>query len=301
MATTKKKQPIPSGHYCLQCQTFKELEYYHKNPMTGKRLPYCKSCLEYKYKTLIRQTGKEEIALWCMLAELGIPFLRLVWDSTYKFLNGSFENTRKPSALLAYLKFYEEASPGCKGFWESDIMLTEFTENEEEESKQMAKPPKMNLLNQKNIWGEYKLDNGKLNIEAYEFLNKTFDDYTRDIPEMDANLINRYRDLCKAEWRLRKANEIGDGGEISKAQDALTKQLTLLKLNDFTTNKKSDVEKFIERRIWEIENTKPAECEDLEIYKDFSGFQKPFEDIMRCVQNLVAGTREYPKVPRGQG
>jgi CRISPR/Cas system CSM-associated protein Csm5 (group 7 of RAMP superfamily) len=115
---------------------------------------------------------------------------------------------------------------------------------------------------------------------------------------MDANLTNRYRDLCKAEYRKRKADESGDIGEIKQAQANLTDMLKLLKLNDFQSNQKSETEKMIERKIWMIENTKPAECEDLEIYKDVSGFETTWNHILRCVKNLVAGSREYPDVPR---
>mgnify|MGYP007038198454 FL=1 len=47
-----------------------------------------------------------------------------------------------------------------------------------------------------------------------------------------------------------------------------------------------------------IENTKPSECEDLEIYKDISGFEKTWNHILRSVKNLVSGSREYPDIPR---
>ena len=135
-------------------------------------------------------------------------------------------------------------------------------------------------------------------MEAYEFLEKTFYEYTQDFQEMDANLTNRYRDLCKAEYRKRKADEKGDVAEIKQAQANLTDLLKLLKLNEFTSNQKSEMEKMIERKIWMIENTRPAECEDLQMYRDVSGFEKTWNEILRCVRNLVAGTREYPDIPK---
>ena len=92
----------------------------------------------------------------------------------------------------------------------------------------------------------------------------------------------------------------GDIGEIKQAQANLTEMLKLLKLNDFQSNQKSETEKMIERKIWMIENTKPAECEDLDIYRDVSGFEETWNHILRCVKNLVAGSREYPDVPRDE-
>ena len=100
--------------------------------------------------------------------------------------------------------------------------------------------------------------------------------------------------------RKRKTDESGDIQEIAKAQDSLNKQLALLKLNNFKDNKQSDTEKFIERMAWNIENTKPAECEDTQKYKDFSNFGINWEDIMRTVKNLVSGSREYPDIPRDE-
>lgn len=51
---------------------------------------------------------------------------------------------------------------------------------------------------------------------------------------------------------------------------------------------------------WNIENTKPCECEDLNKYKDFSGFEPTWKDILRCCKNLVGGGREYPDLPSDQ-
>ena len=151
----------------------------------------------------------------------------------------------------------------------------------------------VNLNEQQRIWGKFE-------PEDYEFLNFTFNEYTQELLEMDANLIRRYRDLAKAELRKRKADESGDMNEIKNAQSVLNNQLTLLKLNNFKDNKQSDTEKFIERMAWNIENTKPSECEDTEIYKDYSNFGVKWEDILRTVKNLVAGTREYPDIPKDE-
>ena len=136
--------------------------------------------------------------------------------------------------------------------------------------------------------------------EEYQLLNRFFDMYTKEIYDMDYAMELRYRDLCKSELRKRKADESGDIQEIAKAEDSLRKNLALLKLDKFSDNKKSDIEKHIERMAWMIENTKPAECRDLDKYKDFSNFNIKWDEIMRCVKNLVAGTREYPNIPKDE-
>ena len=118
--------------------------------------------------------------------------------------------------------------------------------------------------------------------------------------EMDTNLEKRYRDLAKAELRKRRADESGDIQEIAKAQDNLKKILDMLKLSDFQNNKETEIDKHIERIAWTIENTKPAECKDLDKYKDFSKFGIKWKELLRCIRNLLAGTREYPDIPKGE-
>ena len=63
-------------------------------------------------------------------------------------------------------------------------------------------------------------------------------------------------------------------------------------------DERSDTDRFIDRLIWQIEETEPAEDEDEAKYRDIAGFEKAFKNIMRSMQNLIAGTREYPDVPK---
>lgn len=278
--------------YCINCQSAKPFSNFHNHVIVGKKyLPMCKSCCSKKLKEYITATKNDVAGLWCLLAELGIPFLREVWEPTQKIVFESTNAGRKPDLFLTYIRTLKELGIIVEGFWQSNMMLSDFMKigkdnKEEEEVKEVV-----DLNEQQRIWGKFE-------PEDYEFLNFTFNEYTQELLEMDANLIRRYRDLAKAELRKRKADESGDMGEIIKAQDSLNKQLALLKLNNFKDNKQSDTEKFIERMAWNIENTKPAECEDTQKYKDFSNFGINWEDIMRTVKNLVAGSREYPDIPR---
>lgn len=253
---------------------------------------YCKDCCSKRlsyYKGFLNEQG----ALWMVLSELGIPFIKSIYKQVIEERNIN-RGGKQPELVGHYLKRLMESSMVFSGFWDSDIGINQIVEkqNEDEENANM------DLEEMKEIWGKYPDDEYN---EAYAFLQKTFKDYTEELPtEMDANLTNRYRDLCKAEYRKRKADESGDIGEIKQAQANLTDMLKLLKLNDFQSNQKSETEKMIERKIWMIENTKPAECEDLDAYRDISGFEDTWNSILRCVKNLVAGSREYPDVPRGE-
>lgn len=279
---------------CGCCQTAKSPNQFHKSPMSsGQFLPICKLCCKDKLKAYTEITGSESAAFWLVLSELGIPFIKEVWDEFQ-----AFKATATPSTdlIMAYLRALSESGIKVDGFWQSDVMLDMLMDSVVDRD---IEKEELDLTEQKKIWGKFLVD-GQLDIEAYQFLNETFEDYTKELYDIDANLEKRYRDLAKAELRKRQADEAGDIQEIAKAQDSLNKQLALLKLNNFKDNKQSDTEKFIERMAWNIENTKPAECEDTQKYKDFSNFGINWEDIMRTVKNLVAGSREYPDIPRDE-
>ena len=108
---------------------------------------------------------------------------------------------------------------------------------------------------------------------------------------MDTAKEMTYRNLCQANLRKFKDPTDKDAG------DEILKLMKVLKLDQFKENKQSDTEKFIERMAWNIENTKPCECEDLNKYKDFSGFEPTWNHIMRSLKNLCAGSKDYPDIP----
>lgn len=280
--------------YCINCQSAKAFSNFHNHVIVGKKyLPICKTCCNKKLKDYIAVTKNDAAGLWCLLAELGIPFLREVWEPTQKIVFESTNAGRKPDLFLTYIRTLKELGIIVEGFWQSNMMLSDFMKIGKDNKKEEEIKEVVDLNEQQRIWGKFE-------PEDYEFLNFTFNEYTQELLEMDANLIRRYRDLAKAELRKRKADESGDMNEIKNAQSVLNNQLTLLKLNNFKDNKQSDTEKFIERMAWNIENTKPSECEDTEIYKDYSNFGVKWEDILRTVKNLVAGTREYPDIPKDE-
>lgn len=278
---------------CGCCDVNKGYTQFYKSPMEKKKyLPICKLCCSRKFKVYKEQVGNELGALWLILSELGVPVFHELLNQVKAEIVNAAVNT---DIVAIYLRCLNESGLIVHGFWESDVMLDMLVESDVDREKEIEA---LNLDEEQIIWGKYLTEDGQLDIDAYRFLNQTMEDYTKDLLEIDVNLEKRYRDLAKAEFRKRKADESGDIQEIAKAQDNLKKILDMLKLSDFqNNNNKSEEEKHIERLIWNIENTKPAECEDLEKYKDFSNFDNTWENIMRCVRNLICGTRDYPNIP----
>lgn len=277
--------------YCINCQSAKPFSNFHNHVIVGKKyLPMCKSCCSKKLKEYITATKNDVAGLWCLLAELGIPFLREVWEPTQKIVFESTNAGRKPDLFLTYLRTLKELSIGVEGFWQSDMMLDDFIkigeDNVEEKNKEI-----IDLNEQQRIWGKFE-------PEDYDFLNFTFNEYTQELLEMDANLIRRYRDLAKAELRKRKADESGDIQEIAKAQDNLKKMLDMLNLSDFKKNESDERKQFIDRIAWMIEETEPAEEEDKSKYRDIAGYEKIYDSFMRSMRNILTGDRNYPDIPK---
>lgn len=275
--------------YCCNCQSAKNFSTFHAHVIVGKKyLPFCKTCCNKKLRDYIGVTKSEGAGLWCLLAELGIPFFKEVWENTQKIVFEATGAGRKPDLLLTYLRTFKEFGIVGQGFWQSDMMLDDFVEigeNKGEDNKEV-----IDLNEQQRIWGRFE-------VEDYDFLNFTFNEYTQNLLEMDANLIRRYRDLAKAELRKRKADESGDIQEIAKAQDNLKKMLDMLNLSDFKKGEVDERKQFIDRIAWMIEETEPAEEEDESKYRDIAGYEELYSDFMRSMRNILTGDRRYPDIP----
>lgn len=277
---------------CGCCGTSKSTAQFHKSPMDSRKfLPICKLCCRDKLKEYTKATGSESAAFWLVLSELGVPFIQEIWDRFE-----IFKATATPTTdlVMGYLRVLSESGIKVDGFWQSDVMLDMLMDTKVD--REVVRED-LDLVEQQKIWGKFLVD-GQLDIEAYKFLNETFEDYTKELFDMDTNLEKRYRDLAKCELRLRKANESGDGGEISKAQDSLNKQLALLKMNEFQSKQLSDEKRAFEYNVSLIEHYRPAECEQLQGYLDKVGYEKEKAILMRSIRNSIAETREYPDIPK---
>lgn len=276
---------------CGCCQTAKAPAQFHKSPLSSSQfLPICKLCCKDKLKAYIEITGSESAAFWLVLSELGVPFIKEVWDNFQVF-----KATATPSTdlIMAYLRVLSESGIKVDGFWQSDVMLDMLMDSVVDRDVEREE---LDLTKQQKIWGKFLVD-GQLDIEAYQFLNETFEDYTKELFDMDVNLEKRYRDLAKAELRKRQADEAGDIQEIAKAQDNLKKMLDMLNLSDFKKGDVDERKQFVDRVAWMIEETEPAEEEDESKYRDIAGYEKIYNDFMRSMRNTLTGDRRYPDIP----
>ncbi len=278
---------------CSSCRTIKSQTEFANGygAQSGRKVSICKECCNAKLEKYEQRVGKVG-AFWLLMAELGIPFIQQVYDVAYHASISIKKGAKRPDLVELYVKKLNLLDMKYDGFWDSDTMLDDILDEHKE-----TLDPKLDLALMNKVWGKYPDDKY---AEAYDFLQDRFNDYTKDILDMDANLTNRYRDLCKAEYQKRVADESGDIGEIQKAQKVVNDMLTLLKLNNFQDVAKSDAQIAFEKAIAMIEYTKPAECEELDKYVDMCGHERDNAEMMRCLRNAIAGTRDYPEIPRDE-
>ena len=272
--------------FCPYCGKEKQESQFYKSPIkTGEYIKPCKSCVTELYKQSLESTKDQGAALWATCMQTGIPMRRAEYTACLDTLEKAAKG-KKPSLFMLYHTYLSTSPDKLTGVWDSDMELSNFKDLGDvakSETDEVALKARWNRQ-----WGaDYE-------EWEYQWLDDIFERYTEEILDMDTAKEMTYRNLCQANLRKFKDPTDKDAG------DEILKLMKVLKLDQFKENKQSDTEKFIERMAWNIENTKPCECEDLNKYKDFSGFEPTWKDILRCCKNLVGGTREYVDLPSDQ-
>lgn len=289
--------PRKKTKVCMACEQEKPCTAFYKSPNPlYDYVPLCNQCRNERLATYNKVAKTDGGGLWILLMELGIPFISSVWKETEEDLKGPFGRGGKPNSFVRYMEHLEESGIEVQGIWQSDVMLTDLVDFAPEAKE--ARKLQVEVDKLIKIWGRFTTKDGNIDQDAYLFLENSFENYTQELPEMDVNTENRYRDLCRCELQLRRANESNDANDISKAQDRLNKQLALLGMNDFKSNIKSEEQLAFEKRVAMIEFSKPAECEDLKKYLDMVGYDKEKAILMRSIRNAICGTRDYPDVSK---
>lgn len=285
-----------ADRYCPYCGKVKApSNFIIDYRVTGARksyLPYCKSCTDAIVNNQIEEYGLVA-GIWSAAMVNNVPMIRSVWESTKKYIEEG--EVRSPFAV--YYKFMKDEYGPYNGVWESDCWFGNYADALDE-SVAFAldlSPEEYHQMFQD--WGKFVTEDGELEMEAYEFLIPRYRQYTENVVGLTNAMAMQFRNLCKAEWQKIKADESGDISAIDRAQKLVNNLLSNLKLDDFAVEK-SDTEKFIDRLIWRIEETEPAEEEDVEKFTDIAGYEEIYNQMMRSMKNLIAGSREYPEIER---
>ena len=270
--------------FCPYCGKEKQDSQFYKSPIkTGEYIKPCKSCVTELYKQALESTKDQGAALWATCMQTGIPMRRAEYTACLDTLERAAKG-KKPSLFMLYHTYLSTSPDKLTGVWDSDMELSNFKDLGEVakgETDEVALKARW-----RKQWG------GDYEDEDCQWLDDMFDSYTADIFEMDTAMEMRYRDLCKLELEQYKS------GVNKDTQSQIKTLMSLLKLDDFKSNQKSDAERAFEKRIAWVEYTKPSECEDLTRFVDMVGYEKDKGEKMRSLRNAVAGTRDYPAIPK---
>lgn len=309
MATKIKKKGLMScrGRHVdgLMCNIEKDLDSFYDSwspfnvfdakseagrPIKVEKLPFCSSCCDAMYKKWKEESKSPEFALYMCCSMNNIPFLAEKVEATFAFVTSEAKRGAKVSNIFGtyYRILSRESSKHhlWKDFSCSDIGFADVAthiEKRDVTKKEMER---------------FELDWGKQDsVEDYEFLEYRYDVYTKGKVITPAQ-ETLYRQLCLVELSKRRKELIKDS--TKEEQDMILKLMERLKISNFNEQKdKSEIDRILEKQIWEIENTEPCELVDKKEYEDFLDINKNWgKHILRAVKNLVAGTKDYPDISK---
>lgn len=287
MARKTEKVRLCKGHNSplLNCLgDIRESEFYVSwSKFTDGKVPYCKNCVNKIYEYYLKETNSDKTALYFTLMKLDIPFIEEIYNSV---------SEKRNVTIGTYISSLQRRTT-CKDIW-SDFSATDVELNKQEVCMRTVDDIKRELNNFEKTWGKQDC------VEDYDFLEDTFKRYTNGIEFSNPQQEDLYKDLCRDRLLLRKINDNRYNGEesLDKVQNRISKTMSILKLDQFEKAKdKTDIEKILEKQIWEIENTEPAEVVDKEEYKDFLNIESDWGNhILRAIKNLLTGSKDYPSI-----
>lgn len=252
-------------------------------------LPYCKICCKTIFNTYLTQTKSVESTMWLTCAEVGVPFIRKVFEA----IHNDLKNSERTPQQKAQFNWFGNYMSRLRALETKTDKWTDFS------STNVPMGDIMNLRKAEeaiaNEIEAMELDWGKHEVEDYQFLEYRWETYTKGVSLTPAK-ETLYRKLCLVELGLRK--EENEGADTKNKQAQLLTLMNKLGIDKFDVDDNTVERRMIESKIYDIENYEPAEYFDKpEMYADYSGYKKYWDNhLFRTIKNLITGSREYPKI-----
>lgn len=287
--------PIPMSDFYDSWSPFNVTNFKKLNKKTNKqelicKTRYCKSCLNkiYSHYKDIYKDSEKALFYTCQMAN--VPFIAEKVEKTFDYVSSEAKRgVRVTNIFGSYYNFL--ARETSKHHLWQDFSYTDI------DYKDIASHIEKRDVTKKEM-ERFELDWGKQEeVEDYEFLEYRYDVYTHG-KEITPAQETLYRQLCLVELSKRRKELIKDS--TKEEQEMILKLMDKLKISNFNEQKdKSEIDKILEKQIWEIENTEPCELVDKKEYEDFLDINKNWgKHILRAMKNLVAGTKDYPDVTK---
>ena len=278
----------------LQCiglkkdsEFFSSWSPFHSN---GK-VPYCKECCNKMFQYYLNETKSAKTALYYTLMKIDIPFIKSIYEIVNdRSLSGDKNGKRTPINVGTYVNELRRYSKN-KEIW-ADFSATDVDITEVDAKIQTAEIKQKEMKQWEIDWGIQD------EVCDYEFLNDTFNRYTKGVEFVNPQQEDLYRDLCRDRLLLRKINDNRYNGDetIDKVQNRISKTMATLKVDQFESNKpKTASEQSFFAKIAQIEQTKPADLyKEPKKYKDFNKLRQYEEDmVLRPLLNTLCGHRDF--------
>ena len=296
--------------FCPMCNCESEsVNFYEsQNPHDGcefnkdgsvKKIGYVKYCKNHIAKCYLDylKKGNMQSAVYFTCALTDTPFIKEVYDRYIELRNEKIKSGKlTPTQLKTYNDFakYREQLRTMKKAMDS---WNDFSDTNVDYKDIMGlKKPDIALEAEKDLlvlnWGMQE------QMSDYDFLEKTFERYTKGVEFVNAQQEDLYRDLCRDRLSLRKLNDGNYNGEES--QEVISKRvertMSKLKVDEFESNKPKTIsEQMLFAKIAQIEQTKPADLyKEPKKYKDFNKLRKYEKDmVLRPLLNTLAGHKDF--------
>ena len=257
---------------------------------------YCKNHIAKCYLDYLKK-GNMQSAIYFTCALTDTPFIKEVYDRYIELRNEKIKSGKlTPTQLKTYNDFakYREQLRTMKKAMDN---WNDFSDTNVDYKDIMGlKKPDIALEAEKDLlvlnWGMQE------QMSDYDFLEKTFERYTKGVEFVNAQQEDLYRDLCRDRLSLRKLNDGNYNGEES--QEVISKRvertMSKLKVDEFESNKPKTIsEQMLFAKIAQIEQTKPADLyKEPKKYKDFNKLRKYEKDmVLRPLLNTLAGHKDF--------
>lgn len=274
------------SEYFKSWSPFHQWDSEHKDT----RVPYCKDCCNKIFQYYLDETKSAKTALYYTLMKIDTPFIKEVYEKVNeRSLSGDVNGKKISINIGTYMNTLRKYTKN-KEIW-SDFSATDVDITEVDSKIQTAEIKQKEMDKFMLDWGDQP------NLEDYQFLEYRYSIYTDGI-ELTPSQETLYRKLCLAELSARRKEANQDSAKEDTEQ--IMKLMAKLKIDNFEEKKdKTDIERILEKQIWEIENTEPAEMVDKEEYKDYLNIEKDWgKHILRAVKNLLTGSKDYPNITK---
>ena len=255
--------------------------YVSWSKFSDGKVPYCKKCLQKIFEYYQNETNSEKTAAYFTLMKIDTPLIEEIYNNVV--------NKKGKFNLSTYISELQKRDSN-KDIWQ-DFSSTDVDLKDISEIKTIAERRKeLNDLEKK--WGIQD------SVEDYDFLEDTFQRYTKGIEFINPQQEDLYKDLCRDRLLLRKINDNRYNGEetIDKVQNRISKTMSTLKLDQFENNKPktlSEQSLFEKIRLCDENNVKDIYAEPSKYYdlNKIKYYNEKFS--LRPLANMLVGNRDF--------